>query len=273
MSSDSPVIITAALVGAELTRQDTPYLPITPDEISDAAIEAWRAGAAMVHLHVRDETGNPTCREDVFQKVIGRIRRSCDVIIQVSTGGAIGDSEADRVRPLQARPEMASLSMGSINFGRAIFSNPQPFIEKLAVQMKQCGVRPELEVFDVAMLENALRMVQTGWLTAPLHIDLVFGVPGALAATERNLDFLVASIPPDYSWSVTAVGRHEFPMAQLALKKGGHVRVGLEDNIYLEKGVLAESSAQLVEQVVGMAREVGRPIATVPQAREILRLI
>lgn len=266
------VIITAALVGAELTRNDTPHLPLSPEEIVESALGAWRAGAAMVHLHVRDENGKPTCREDVFQKVIKGIREKCDLIIQVSTGGALGDSEVDRLRPLKARPDMASLTTGSVNFGQGIFSNPQPFIEKLAAQMRELGVKPEIEIFDTAMLENALHMVEQGLLEEPLHLDLVMGVPGGIAATERHLDFLIDSIPSAYSWSVAAVGRHEFPMAQLALKKNGHVRVGLEDNIYLEKGVLAKSNAELVEKAVGMAREVGRPIATVAQAREILGL-
>jgi 3-keto-5-aminohexanoate cleavage enzyme len=271
--SGKPVILTAALVGAELTRKDTPYLPLTPDEIVQAAVAAWRAGAAMVHLHMRDESGNPTCREDIFKKVIGEIRRQCDVIIQVSTGGAIGDSEEDRMRPLLAQPDMASLTTGSINFAQGVFLNSQPFVEKLAAEMKKKSIKPEIEIFDGAMLENALRMVQQGLLDEPLHIDLVLGVPGAMGATERNLDFLLESIPFVYSWSVAAVGRHEFPMVQLALKKDGHVRVGLEDNIYLEKGVLAKSNAQLVEKVVGMARELGRPIASVAQAREILGLL
>jgi 3-keto-5-aminohexanoate cleavage enzyme len=138
--------------------------------------------------------------------------------------------------------------------------------------MKARGIKPEIEVFDTAMLENALRLVKAGLLEEPLHIDLVMGVPGGIAATERNLDFLISTIPTQYSWSVAAIGRHEFPMAALALKKGGHVRVGLEDNIYLEKGVLAKSNAEVVQKVVAMAKEVGRPIATVKQAREILNL-
>ena len=268
----APLIITCALVGAELSRNDTPHLPLTPDEIAEAAVGAWRAGAAMVHIHVRDENGQPTCRSDVFVEVIEKIRKCSEVIIQVSTGGAIGDSQEDRLQPLLAKPDMASLTMGSINFGDGVFLNPQVFIEKLAARMKAAAIKPEIEIFDTAMLENATRMVAEGLLEEPLHLDLVLGIRGGLAATERNLNFLIDAIPAKYSWSVAAMGRHQFPMAQLAMKKDGHVRVGLEDNIYLEKGVLAESNAQLVEKVVGMAGEVGRPIATGKQAREILKL-
>lgn len=265
-------MITCALVGAELTRRDTPYLPLTPREIADGARAAVEAGASMVHLHVRDSQGRPTCKKEIFQEVIRRIRARCRAIIQVSTGGAIGDSEEDRLEPLESDPDMASLTTGSINFGKEVFLNPQPWIEKLSRRMKEKGIKPEIEVFDNAMLENALNMVSRGLLEEPLHIDLVLGVPGGMAANAQNLDFLLSKVPQGYSWSVAAIGRHEFPMAELALKRGGHVRVGLEDNIYLEKGRLAESNAQLVEKVAAMAQAAGRPLATVGEARMLLGL-
>jgi 3-keto-5-aminohexanoate cleavage enzyme len=265
-------MITCALVGAELTRNETPYLPLTPDEIANSAAAAWEAGAAMVHVHVRDQAGKPTCSEKIFREVIQKIRKRCDVVIQVSTGGAIGDSPADRLRPLEAGPDMASLTMGSVNFGDDVFLNPRPFVRALAKVMGEKGIKPEIEVFDMAMLEMGLQMAEEGLLERPLHFDWVMGVPGGMAATERNLDFLIQGVPADATWSVAAVGRHEFPMARAAIRRGGHVRVGMEDNIYLEKGVLAESNAQLVEKAAGLAREAGRPIATSREAREILHL-
>lgn len=268
-----PVIITCALVGAELSREDTPYLPLTPEEIVESALAAHAAGAAMVHLHVRDESGAPTCREDVFREVIQKIRDRSDLIVQVSTGGAIGDTQDDRLRPLLADPDMASLSTGSVNFGNEIFLNPFPFVRKLAQAMKAKGIKPEIEVFDTAMLETALRMVREGFLEEPLHVDLVLGVPGALGAEEANLDFLIKKIPNSYSWSLAAIGRHQFPMVELALKKGGHVRVGMEDNIYLEKGVLARSNADLVAKAADMARRLGRPVADSQTAKRILQLV
>lgn len=267
-----PLMITCAVLGAELTREQTPYLPLSPEEIAASALEAAQAGASMIHLHVRDFEGKPTCDERVFSQVIQMIRRHSEVILQVSTGGAIGDTEMDRFRPLEAAPDMASLSTGSVNFGNEVFLNPRPFVESLAKAMLAKGIKPEIEVFDVAMLENGIALVEKGLIEKPAHFDLVLGVPGALSASERNLNFLAQSVPADASWSVAAVGRFQFPMAALAIKLGGHVRVGMEDNIYLEKGVLAKSNAELVGKVVRMAQEAGRSIATVSQAREILRL-
>jgi len=267
-----PLIITCALVGAELSREKAPYLPLSPEEIAESALGAHRAGAALVHIHVRDENGNPTCSEKVFEEVIQRIRRESDLIIQVSTGGAIGDSEEARFRPLKARPDMASLTTGSVNFGSEVFLNPYPFVHSLAQAMLSKKIKPEVEVFDTAMLETGLRLAEKGLIHKPVHFDLVMGVPGGIAANERNLNFLISGIPKDCTWSVAAIGHRQFEIARLAILKGGHVRVGMEDNIYLEKGVLAKTNAQLVEKVVGVARDLGRPIATVEQARSLLNL-
>ncbi len=266
------VILTCALVGAELSREQAPYLPLSPEEIAAQAAEAVQAGAAIVHVHVRDEQGRPTCRSDVFQETLAKIRQRCDVIVQVSTGGAIGDSEEDRLQPLEAKPEMASLTTGSVNFGEEIFANPRPFVARLAGVMLEKGIKPEIEVFDAAMLEEGIRLAKEGRIAEPLHFDFVLGVPGALAATERNLDFLIGGLPAAATWSLAAIGRHQFPMARLALQKGGHVRVGMEDNLYLEKGRMAKSNAELVAKAAGLASEAGRPLATVRQAREMLQL-
>jgi 3-keto-5-aminohexanoate cleavage enzyme len=266
------VILTCALVGAELSREQAPHLPLSPEEIAVQAADAVRAGAAIVHVHVRDEQGQPTCRSDVFQDTLTKIRQRCDVIVQVSTGGAIGDSEEDRLQPLEAKPEMASLTTGSVNFGEEIFANPRPFVARLARAMLEKRIKPEIEVFDAAMLEEGIRLAKEGLVEEPLHFDFVLGVPGALAATERNLDFLIGGLPPGATWSLAAIGRHQFPMARLALQKGGHVRVGMEDNLYLEKCLMAKSNAELVAKAAGLAREAGRPLATVRQAREMLKL-
>ncbi len=270
--SSQAVMITCALVGAELTRQQAPYLPLTPEEIADSACGAVAAGASILHLHVRDTQGRPTCDALIFSEVMTKIRRVCPAILQVSTGGALGDSLEDRLRPLETFPDMASLTMGSINFGQDVFLNSIPLVRKLAQTMQERSIKPELEIFDVAMLETALNFAQASWLLWPLHFNFVLGVPGALAASEENLDFLISKTPRECTWSVTAIGRWQFPMLRLALIKGGHIRVGMEDNLYLEKGVMAQSNAQLVEKVVSMAKELGRPIASVPQARKILHL-
>lgn len=267
---DRPAIITCALVGAELTREQTPYLPLTPEEIAESALQVYEAGAAMVHVHVRDEKGNPTCSSKVFQETLDKIRQRCPVIIQVSTGGAIGDSESDRLQPLEAGPDMASLTTGSVNFGEEVFLNPRPFVLRLAQAMARQKIKPEIEVFDVAMLETALGMVTAGQLAEPLHVDFVLGVPGGLGPTRSNLEFLLSKLPKKYTWSVAAMGRHQFPMAQVALELGGHVRVGMEDNIYLSKGVLAKGNGELVAQAARLVRESGREVASVSQARELI---
>ncbi len=270
-SSSNQLVITCALVGAELTREIAPHLPLTPKEIAESGIQAVHAGASILHLHVRDSEGKPTLDEQIIREVIQKIRKEVDPILQVSTGGAIGDTEADRHRPLQCGAEMASLTTGSINFGNEVFLNPIPLVEGLAKEMLQKGIKPEIEVFDVSMLEQGIRLIEKGLIQPPAHFQFVLGVPGALAATERNLRFLVEGLPANSTWTIAAIGRHQFPIAELAMKMGGHVRVGMEDNIYLEKGTLAKSNAELVQKIVCMASEVGRPIATSKEAREILK--
>jgi 3-keto-5-aminohexanoate cleavage enzyme len=267
-----PLIITCALVGAELTREQQPHLPLTPEEIAQSGIEAVRAGASILHLHVRDIEGRPTCDEKILRDVIRRIRREVNPIIQVSTGGAVGDSEEDRLRPLKAGAEMASLTTGTVNFGDDVFFNPVPFVERLAKEQLKKGIKPEIEVFDVSMLEAGIRLMEKGLIKNPAHFQFVLGVPGALAANERNLRFLVDGLPPDATWTVAAIGRHQFSMMDLAIPWGGHCRVGFEDNIYLEKGVLAKSNGELVAKVAAMAKAHHRPVASIEQARKILHL-
>ena len=268
-----PLIITCALVGAELTREQQPQLPLTPEEIARSGLEAVQAGASILHLHVRDGQGKPTCDEKVFQKVVELIRKEGNPILQVSTGGAIGDSEGDRLRPLLAGTEMASLTTGTVNFGNDVFFNPLPFVEGLAKAQLERGIKPEIEVFDVSMLETGIRLMEKGFIKRPIHVQFVLGVPGGLAATERNLRFLVEGLPPEATWTLSAIGRHQFPMMEHAIAWGGHCRVGFEDNIYLEKGMLAKTNAELVAKVVDLAKKKGRPIASIDEAREILHLL
>lgn len=268
----NPLIITAALVGGELTRDKQPFLPLTPEEIIQSGIEAYNAGATILHLHVRDEKGKPTCNAKIFKKVIKGIRKNTDSILQASTGGAIGDSEEERFAVLESNPEMASLNTGSINFGKDVFLNRLPFIEKMAEKMRERNIRPEVEIFDTAMLETSLHLMEKGLIPANSHFQFVLGVPGGLAATERNLKFLIEGLPPDKHWTVSAIGRFQFPMLELAMQWGGDVRVGFEDNIYLSKGVLAKSNAELVAKVVEVAKKYHRPIASIQEARKILEL-
>lgn len=276
------VIITAALVGAELTREQTPYLPLTPDEIAEAAWLAVQEGAAVLHIHVRDNNGRPTNSAARFKEVLGRIREKCRPcpILMVSTGGAVGDSFESRAEPLKAKPEMASLNAGSVNFGDQVFSNPLPFVEFLAKREKEMGIKPEIEVYDLSHIETASQLIEKGIIAKPARFQFVMGVKGGIAATEENLKLFVSRISEKSergtgfasTWTAAGTGRFEFPMAELGLKLGGHVRVGLEDNIFLEKGVLAKGSHELVKKAAELARKYKRGIASINEARKILCL-
>lgn len=266
------LIITVAPVGAETTRQDNPHLPLTPEEIAAEAVQCGKRGASIVHLHVRDDQGNATQSKEVFEKTIALIRKDSNLIVQVSTGGASWMTTEERLQPVTLKPEMATLTTGTVNFGAEVFSNPMPVIEKFAREILTHGVKPEVEVFEVGMVSNALNLVKKEILTLPLHFDFVMGVPGGISGESRNLLHLVESIPDGCTWSVAGIGRFELPLATLAILWGGHVRVGFEDNVFYQKGVLAEDNAQLVERVVRLARELGRDIATPEEARKILSL-
>ncbi len=267
------LIITAAICGAEVTRAQTPYIPLTPEEIANEAFLSYKAGASIVHLHVRDEDGKPTQDVNVFKKVIGLIREKApDLIIQVSTGGAVGMSAEERLQSIYSGTEMASLDTGTTNFGDDIFVNDMPLIRHFASKMAEVNVMPEFECFELGHISNALRVVKEGIINGHLHFDFVLGVPGACPADVRNLVRMADSIPSDATWTVAGIGKHEFEMAAIAIAIGGNVRVGLEDNIYISKGVLAKSNAELVENVVKIAKSIGREIATPDEARRILNI-
>ena len=265
-----PLIITCAMVGAETSRAETPYLPITAEELGEEARRVREAGASMVHLHVRDAQGRATQDREAFRRAIEEIRRRTDIIVQTSTGGAVGMTGDERCQPLTLRPEMCSLTTGSCNFGDEIFANPRDLQIRIAGLAKVHDVVPEIEVFDAGFIDSAVWLGRKGHPSFPAHFDFVLGVPGALGADVAALDFLIGRLPPGCTWSVAGIGKSEFPMAALAIRKGGHVRVGLEDNIWLEKGVLAKGNAELVAKAAALAREAGRPLANPAGARAIL---
>lgn len=266
------LVITAALVGGELIREDTPYLPLSPSEIAEEACACCKAGAAIIHLHARDAKGNPTQDAEAFREIIRLIKEKCDPIIQVSSGGSIGMTAEERMQPLKLNPEMASLTAGTVNFGNGVFYNSPDVLIKFASAMKERGVKPEIEIFDAGMVANALWLEKKGLLTPPLHFDLVLGVPGGLPASVKNLLFVVESLPEESTWSVAGIGSQQLTMAVSAIILGGHTRVGLEDNIYIKKGELSKGNVPLVERVVRLADELGREVASPEQARDILGL-
>ena len=266
------LVLAAAIVGAEVTRKQTPYLPITAQEIADEAARCRDAGAAIVHLHVRNPDGSPTQAADRFLEAIEAIAKKTDVIVQTSTGGAVGMSIAERAGPLACRPEMATLNLGTVNFGDDIFVNTRPDIRALAARIREAGSVPELECYEVGHVEEGIALAKEGLLVAPFHFQFVLGIAGAIGASEENLRTLIARLPEGSTWAVAAVGRHQRPMTELAMRLGGHARVGLEDNIYLEKGVLAEGSAPLVARAAAYARSIGRKPLSPEAAREHLAL-
>ena len=266
------LILTAAIVGAELTRAQTPHLPITPQEVADEAARCREAGAAVIHLHVRNPDGSNTQSSARFAEVIDAIRKKCDCIIQPTTGGAVGMSIDERSGPLACKPEMATLNCGTINFGDDVFINSRPEIRQLAAKLRAAGAMPELECYEVGHVEEALALAAEGVIVKPLHFQFVLGVKGAIPAREDVVHYLRSLVPRDATWAVAATGRFQQPMTELAIRLGGHARVGLEDNIYLGKGVLSEGSAPLVARAASYARSVGRTPVDPQRARQLLGL-
>jgi len=274
------LIITAAICGAEVTKEHNPAVPYTIDEIANQAKSAYDAGASIIHLHVRQDDGTPTQDKGRFKEAIDAIREVCPrAIIQPSTGGAVGMSDLERLQSTQVSetnlglnyPEMATLDCGTCNFGGdEVFVNTDNTIKNFGTIMIEKNIKPEIEVFDKGMIDIALKMHKKGYIKKPMHFDFVLGVQ--MKASARDLAFMVDSIPKGSTWTVAAMGKNQFPMAAIAIAMGGNVRVGFEDNIYIEKGVLAKSNGQMVEKVVRLAKELGREIASPSQAREILGL-
>jgi 3-keto-5-aminohexanoate cleavage enzyme len=268
------LIITAAICGAEVTKEHNPAIPYTVEEVVREARSAMDAGASIIHLHVREDHGKPTQSKSRFKECIAAIRDACpEAIIQPSTGGAVGMSNEERLQPVELQPEMATLDCGTVNFGGdEIFVNSENTIIEFAQKMLDLNIKPEIEVFDKGMIDTALRLHKKGFIAAPMHFNFVMGVNGGISATLRDLTFLQGSIPAGSTFTVSGIGRAQFQMAAAAIITGGHVRVGFEDNIYMQKGVLASSNGALVAKAVRLARELGRNVASPAQAREILGL-
>lgn len=268
------LIITAAICGAEVTKAHNPNVPYTVEEIRDEARKAYEAGASIIHLHVREDDGTPTQSRERYKECIDAIRAVCpDVIIQPSTGGAVGMTADERLQPLELDPEMATLDCGTLNFGGdEIFVNTENMIKEFGQRMMDRNIKPECEVFDKSMIDMALRLSKKGYIREPLHFNLVMGVNGGISGEPRDLLFLVESLPKDSTYTVSGIGRSQLSLNTMALLMGGHVRVGFEDNIYLKKGELAESSADFVKRIVELAAILGREVATPEEARRILGL-
>lgn len=268
------LIISCCICGAEVTKENNPAVPYTVEEIVREAKSAYDAGAALIHLHVRWDDGTPTQDKGRFQECVDAIRKVCpDVIIQPSTGGAVGMTDLERLQSTEITPtpEMATLDCGTCNFGGdEIFINTDNTIANFGDIMKQRGIKPECEVFDKGMIDLALKAAKKGYIDYPMHFDFVLGVQ--MTATVRDLVFMVGSIPPGSTWTATGIGKTCWDIVAATIALGGHVRVGFEDNVYMSKGVLAKSNGEMVERVVQMAKLMNREIATPDEARQILGL-
>jgi uncharacterized protein (DUF849 family) len=269
-------IITVAPTGAWPKKSDTPHVPIKPEEIAEEVYACRKAGAAIAHIHVRDAEGNAAMDFNNFKKTVEliRARKDCDIILNLTTSGGIGLTEESRMRPFyELRPEMASYDSGTMNWQHnGVFENNPAFLEKLAIKLGEAGVKPEIEIFDAGMIYEALYYVKKGVLKPPLHFQFCMGVAGGIPASAKNLIFLKDMIPEGSTWSAFGVGGGAMEMLFTAIALGGNVRVGMEDNIYYTKGVLAKSNAEFVERAKRLVLESGSEAATPDEAREILGL-
>jgi 3-keto-5-aminohexanoate cleavage enzyme len=271
----TPIIITTAITGALPRKKDNPAVPVTPQEQIESTHAAYEAGSALVHVHVRDKNQNPSSDPALFAHVQEGVKKHCPgMIIQFSTGGR-GRKPEERGASLSLKPDMATLTTGSVNFPNQIYENPPDFIESLCRSMLEHGVKPEIEVFDAAMLYNAADLARRGLIKAPLHVQFVLGIPNALPARRSLLEFLVGELKeilPDATWSALGMARHQLEVNKWCLEMGGHTRTGMEDNVRIGKDRLANSNAELVSLVVEAAAAYGRRPAAPSEARRILGL-
>lgn len=263
------LIITVAPTGNVPTKAMTPHVPVTPSEICTDIEACYLNGASVAHIHARDTAGNPTASVDFFQAILNELNKaSCPIIRQLSTGARGTKCQEERAAVLKLQPTSASLATGSSNFPRSANLNDPVLIEYLAKAMLDNNIKPEIEVFDTAMIANALILKQKGLLKPPLHFNLVLGVKGSLPATAKNLFFLIDSLPSECTWGVSVIGPQHVSLSTIAIALGGHVRVGIEDNIYYTKGVLGLNS-QMVTRIANIATAIGREIATPDDVRNL----
>jgi len=270
-----PCIITVAITGALPTKKETPAVPVTPTEQIESTHQAYEAGASLVHIHVRNHDQTPSSDPDKFAAIQEGVKKHCPgMIIQFSTGGR-GRDQNQRGAMLHFKPDMASLSTGSVNFPSGIYENPPDFVDGLAMTMRNFGIKPEVEVFDVAMLYNASNLVKRGLIDAPAHVQFVMGIANALPARRSLLEFLISELHdvlPGATWTAAGVARHQFEVNKWCLELGGHCRTGLEDNIKFDRDRLAVSNAELVSKIVDIAADYDRHPATTAEARKLLVL-
>ncbi|MTI61486.1 MAG: 3-keto-5-aminohexanoate cleavage protein [Firmicutes bacterium] len=267
-------VITVAPTGAWPNKEDNPNVPLTPEEIAEDVYQCYQAGASVAHLHMRDEEGKGTMDKERFKKTATLIKERCDIVLNLTTSGDLNATEETRMAHLkEIKPEMASFDAGSMNWMyNSVFLNHPKFLEKLGKTMKEHNIKPEIEVFHAGMLYDSLYYKKQGILEEPIHYQFVLGTPGGMGASVDNLLYLKNLLPENTTWSAFGVGRAHIPILYTAIALGGHVRVGMEDNVYYSKGRLAKSNAEFVERAVRVIKEANREVATPEDAREILNL-
>lgn len=268
------VIITVATTGAFPTKEHNPNIPLTPQEIADDVYACWKAGASVAHLHMRDDQGKGTMNKEKFRETVELIRAKCDIILNLTTSGDLNATDETRMAHLiEMKPEMASYDAGSMNWGHnALFINHPAFLEKLGATMIENNVKPEIEVFDAGMFYNAQYYIKKGVIKGPGHYQFVLGAPGGTTATVENLVYLKSLLPKEATWSAFGIGAGHLPILFATLALGGHIRVGMEDNVLYAKNRLAKSNAEFVERAVRLIGEANKQVATPAEAREILGL-
>lgn len=269
-------VITAAITGSWPTREQNPNLSITPEEIAADVYECWKAGAAIAHIHVRNDDGTPSTDFIKYKETIERIRayKDCDICINITSSGSVGFGDEERIYPLQKLlPEMASYDAGTLNWQhRTIFENHPRFLEKLGHALIESNIKPEIEIFDAGMIYNAIYYMKKGVLKAPCHFQIVLGCPGGMTNTVENLVFLKSLIPDGSTWAACGIGAGHMPIMMAGIAMGAHIRVGMEDNVMWQKGVPAESNAQFVKRAKELLEMNGLEAATPEEARKIYGL-
>lgn len=267
------VILTVAPTGSSTSRELCPDVPLTPEEIAEETFLCWEAGASAVHLHVRDDAGNATMDYEKFRQAVTLIRQRCDIVINMTTAGGFGVPDDERILPLDLMPEMATMDAGSMNVsGDFVFHNSIAFLEKLGKRTLELDIQPEIEVMDTGMVYTALRLIQKGLVKSPPLFQIVLGMENGMAATVENLVHIRSLLPKDAIWSAFGVGKAHLPIFMATLAMGGHVRVGMEDNIYMERGVKATSNVQFVERAKKLIELNNKKAATPAELRRMLRL-
>ncbi|MBC5734914.1 3-keto-5-aminohexanoate cleavage protein [Flavonifractor sp. DFI.6.63] len=267
------VILTVAPTGSSTPAAKCPGLPVTPAEIAAETYECWKAGASVVHLHVRDDQGNASMEYEKFRESVALIREKCDIVINMTTAGGFGVPDDERILPLDLIPEMATMDAGSMNVkGDFVFHNSVAFLEKLGRRAQELGIRPEIEVMDTGMVYTALRLIEQGYIKSPPHFQMVLGMENGMAATVENLVYMKNLLPPGATWSAFGVGKAHLTILMATLALGGHVRVGMEDNIYLDAGQKASSNVDFVERTRRIIELNNKRPATPEETRAMLGL-